>query len=331
MTDEGINRSAILLMSLGEDQAAEVFKYLGPREVQKIGTAMAMMGSVTRAEVSEVLDKFCSEAEGESPLGTDSTEYITTVLRKALGEDKSEGIIDRILHGGDTSGIEGLKWMDAESVAELIKNEHPQVIATIMVHLDRDQASEIITLLPDGLRKEVVLRIASIDGIQPTALKELNDVLSRVLAGGRNAKKRTMGGVRAAAEILNYMPGRQDTEIIDGVREVDAELAQAILDEMFVFENLLEVDDKGIQLLLRDVQSESLIVALKGCSQELRDKIFKNMSQRAGDMLREDLEAKGPVKVSEVETEQKEILKVVRRLADDGQISLGGKGDEAYV
>ena len=329
--DDGINRAAILLMSLGEEQAAEVFKYLGPREVQKIGAAMAQVRAVSRDEVREVIGKFCNEAEAGSALNADSTEYVKSVLRKALGDDKSASIIDRILHGGDTSGIEGLKWMDSASVAELIKNEHPQIVATILAHMDRDQASEIICLFPERLRKDVILRIANLDGIQPAALSELNEVLTKVLSGGQSMKKSAMGGIRAAAEILNFIPGAIEAQILEGVREADAEMAQTIIDEMFVFENLLEIDDRAIQLLLREVQSESLIVALKGCSQELREKVFKNMSQRAADMLREDLDAKGPVKLSEVETEQKEILKIVRRLADEGQITLGGKGEETYV
>jgi len=329
--DDGINRAAILLMSLGEEQAAEVFKYLGPREVQKIGQAMAQVKAVSREEVREVIGKFCNEAEAGSALNTDSTEYIKAVLRKALGDDKSASIIDRILHGGDTSGIEGLKWMDSAGVAELIKNEHPQIISTILVHLDRDQASEIIASFSERLRKDVILRIANLDGIQPAALNELNDVLTKVLAGGQNIKKGAMGGIRAAAEILNFLPGAVETQILDAIREADGELAQTILDEMFVFENLLELDDRSIQLVLREVQSESLIVALKGCSNDLREKIFKNMSQRAADMLRDDLDAKGPVKLSEVETEQKEILKIVRKLADEGQIVIGAKGEETYV
>jgi flagellar motor switch protein FliG len=253
------------------------------------------------------------------------------VLTKALGSDKAANLIERILHGGDTSGIEGLKWMDAASVAELIKNEHPQIIATILVHLERDQASEILSLFTERLRNDVVLRIATLDGIQPSALKELNDVLTKLLSGANNLKKSVMGGVRAAAEILNYVGTANETAIIASVRDYDPELAQKIQDEMFVFENLLDIDDRSIQLLLREVQSESLIIALKGTSEELREKIFKNMSQRAAEMLRDDLEAKGPVRISEVEAEQKEILKIVRKLADEGQIVIGGAGEESFV
>lgn len=332
MNDEGLEDSAILLLSLGEEEAAQVFKHLSPAEVQKLGQTMAKLSSVPRDRIENVLGKFQEEASQNSSLGLDSDEYIRNVLTKALGQDKANLLLDRILQGTDATGIEGLKWMDAPSVAELIKNEHPQIIASILAHLERDQASEVLAHLTERTRNDVVLRIATLDGIQPNALRELNDVLTKLLSGGsQQLKKTTMGGVRTAAEILNFIGTTDETAIIESIREYDPELAQAILDEMFVFDNLLDLDDRGIQLLLREVQSESLIIALKGANEAMREKIFKNMSQRAGEMLREDLEAKGPVRVSEVEAEQKEILKIVRRLADEGQLVLGGKGEDAYV
>jgi len=331
MSSEGVEKSAILLISLGEDAAAEVLKYLAPREVQKLGSAMAHLKQVTREKIDGVLSDFQTVADEKTTLGMASDEYIRSVLVKALGDDKAANLIERILQGGDTSGIEGLKWMDSPQVAELIKNEHPQIIATILVHLDRDQASEILGFLPERLCNDVTLRIATLDGIQPTALRELNEVLTKLLAGSNNIKKSAMGGARTAAEILNFMSSAQETSIIENIRQHDPDLAQKILDDMFVFEDIVDIEDRGIQLVLREVQSESLIVALKGTTDVVREKILKNMSQRAGDLLREDLEAKGPVRVSEVEAEQKEILKLVRRLADEGQISLGGKGEEVYV
>lgn len=331
MSDDGIQKSAILLMSLGEEEAAEVFKFLGPKEVQKLGAAMASIKQISREKVEDILSDFHSEAEGQTGLGGDSGEYIRNVLTKALGSDRAAGLIERILHGGDTAGIESLKWMEPNSVAELIKNEHPQIIATILVHLDRDQASEILGHFVERLRNDVLLRIATLDGIQPNALKDLNEVLTKLITAPNNIKKSAMGGTRVAAEILNFMAGAMETSVLANVRDFDPEIAQRIQDEMFTFDNILELDDRAVQLLLREVQSESLIVALKGTSEELREKVFKNMSQRAADMLRDDLEAKGPVRVSEVEAEQKEILKIVRRLADEGQIALGGKGEEAFV
>jgi len=332
VSDQGIERGAILLMSLGEEEAAEVFKHLGPKEVQKLGAAMAALQNIPRARVETVLGDFRKEAEGQSGLGGDSSEYIKSVLNKALGSDRAANLIERILHGGDTAGIESLKWMDAGAVAELIKNEHPQIIATVLVHLDRDQASEVLGFFVERLRNDVILRIATLEGIQPTALKDLNDVLTRLLTGSTNSiKKAAMGGTRVAAEILNYMSTTLETAVIATVRDFDPEIAQKIQDEMFTFDNLSDLDDRAIQLLLREVQSESLIVALKGTNEDLRERIFKNMSTRAAEMLREDLDSKGPVRVSEVEAEQKEILKIVRRLADEGQIAMGGKGEEAFV
>lgn len=331
MSDEGIARGAILLFSLGEQEAAEVFKYLSPKEVQKLGTAMARLRNVKRERIEEVLEAFHAETAVQSSLGMDSNEYIRAALTRALGPERANHLLDRILQGDDTSGIEGLKWMEAGMVAELIKNEHPQIVATILVHLERDHAAQILRYFSDRLRNDVMLRVATLDGIQPTALKELNEVFATVMSGSNNLKKSAMGGVRVAAEILNYMGGSLDTAIIDSVKDYDADLAQQIVDEMFVFENIIDIDDRGVQLLLREIQSESLVIALKGTSNELRDKIFKNMSQRAADMLKDDLEAKGPVKVSEVEAEQKEILKIVRRLVEEGQITLAAAGEEAYV
>lgn len=326
--DEGLEKSAMLLLSLGEDEAAEILKHLGPKEVQKLGQAMAQMKTVPREKIEAVLDELEAHTAKGTPMTVDEN-MIRAMLTKALGDDRAANLISRILQGGDTAGIEGLKWMDAATVADLIKNEHPQIIATILVHLEYDHAGEILKQFPERLRNDVLLRIATLDGVQPVALYELNDTLKRLLAGASsNVKKAAMGGIRHAAEILNFVGQAAETAIVDNVREYDPELAQKILDEMFVFENLLDVDDRGIQLLLREIQSDSLILALKGSSPELREKIFKNMSQRAAEMLKEDLEAKGPVRLSEVEAEQKEILKIARRLADEGQIVLGGKGGE---
>jgi flagellar motor switch protein FliG len=252
-------------------------------------------------------------------------------LTKALGEEKAGFLIDRILAGRDVSGIEGLKWMDADTIAELIRNEHPQIIASILVHLEQDQAGDILSKLGERLRNDVLLRIATIDGIQPNALAELNDVLSKIMAGSDKLKKATLGGVKSAAGILNFMGASAEQSTLDAIREYDPELATKIEDQMFTFDNVLDLDDKAVQLVLREIQTDSLTVALKGAKPELAEKIFKNMSTRAAEMLREDLESRGPVKVSKVEAEQKEILKAVRRLAEDGQISLGGKSDDAYV
>ena len=331
MNESGAERSAILLLSLGEEGAVEVFKHLGPREVQKLGTAMAKLSNISRAQVASVLRDFHEQAQQHTSIGSAPDQYLRSVLTRALGDDKASALIDRILQGNDNAGIESLKWMDSGSVAELIKAEHPQIVATILVHLDADQAGEVLAQLPERLRNEVVLRIATLEGVQPSAMRDLNEVLSQLLSGTDQVKKSARGGIEAAAEILNNLGATVEASVTSHIREVDPDLAQKIQDKMFVFENLMDLDDRSIQLLLREVQSETLVVALKGTSEPLREKVFKNMSQRAAEMLRDDLESKGPVRVSEVEAEQREILRIVRRLAEEGQIVLGGKGAESLV
>ena len=329
---DGLEKSALLLMTLGPDEAAAVLKHLGPREVQKLGMAMASLPAQPREKVGDVITELESHFDKGAPIEANE-EQIRDMLTKALGDERAGHIISRIMQGGsDTAGIESLKWMDPTTAADMIKNEHPQIIATILVHLEFDHAGEILKSFTERLRNDVMLRIATLDGVQPVALRELNEALTRTLAGASSAQKAAMGGVRHAAEILNFVGAGVETAVLDNVREYDPELAQKILDEMFVFENLMDIDDRGIQTLLREVQSDSLIVALKGAAPDLREKVFKNMSQRAAEMMREDLEAKGPVRLSEVEAEQKEILKTVRRLAEEGQIMIGGKGgDDAFV
>lgn len=331
MSDDGVMKSAVLMLALGENEAAEVMKYLSPKEVQKLGSAMATLKSVGREQVETTVKDFLSVADESSDFGLDSDEYIRSVLNKALG-DKASGVLDRILQNRDSSGIESLKWMDAPTVADLIMNEHPQIVATILVHLDADHASEILSQFTERLRQDTLLRIATLDGVQPTALNELNDVLSKLLSGNESLKKQSMGGVRVAAEIMNYFSGDVEATAMESLKSYDEELAQQIMDTMFVFDDIIGIDDKGIQVMLREVQSETLIIALKGTTAEMREKIFKNMSSRAAEMMREDLESKGPVKLSEVEAQQKQMLQVVRRLADEGQIMIGGKGgDDEYV
>ncbi len=331
LDEKGLEDAAILLMTLGEEEAAEVFKHLNPKEVQGLGETIARLKSVSRDRIESVMDNFDKLATSEHMLVEDSNEYVKAVLRRALGNDKANLLIDRILQGSDITGIEGLKWMDPQSVAELLRNEHPQIVAALLVHLEFEQAAEVLKLLTERQRNEVMVRIATLDGIQPQALRDLNDVMSKVLAGGDRQKKTSLGGVKTAAEIINSLGNAIETSILDFVRESDAELAQKIQDNMFTFDDVERIDDKGIQALMKEVQSESLIVALKGASTELRDKILRNMSSRAAETLKEDLESRGPVRLSEVESEQKEILKIVRRLVDEGQIVIMGGGDEQYV
>jgi len=331
MDDKGVEDAAILLMSLGEEEASEVFKHLSPKEVQKLGETIAKMKVVPRDRVEKVLDKFDLVAESQSTLVSDTDEYVRSVLRKALGDDKANLLLDRILQGSDVSSIESLKWMDPGSVAELLRNEHPQIVAAILSHLDFDQSSSVLRVFTERQRNEVLIRIATLDGIQPMALKDLNEVMGQILAGGERMKKSNLGGVKTAAEIINMMGTSVEASVLDYIREADSDLAQKIMDNMFTFEDVEKIDDRGIQAVLKEVQSESLIVALKGAGPELREKIFRNMSSRAAETLREDLESRGPVRLSEVEAEQKEILKVVRRLVDEGQIVLAGGGDDQFL
>jgi flagellar motor switch protein FliG len=331
LDDKGLEDAAILLMSLGEEGASEVFKHLGPKEVQRLGETITRLKSVPRDRFESVLTRFEKVASEQNVLVNDTDEYVRQVLRRALGDDKANLLIDRILQGSDTTGIEGLKWMDPSSVAELLRNEHPQIVAAILVHLEIDQAADVMKLLTERQRNEVMVRVATLDGIQPAALKDLNDVMSKVLAGGDRSKKANLGGVKAAAEILNMMGTAVETSVLDYVRESDNDLAQKIMDNMFTFDDLSTIDDKGIQALMKEVQTESLVIALKGATPELREKILRNMSTRAAETLREDLESRGPVRLSEVEAEQKEMLKIVRRLADEGQIVLSGGGDEEFL
>lgn len=331
MDDQGLEHSAILLLTLGEELAAEVFKHLSPKEVHRIGEAMTRIRTVPRERVNEVLDRFMHEAGSNRSLVADNDEYVKSVLRKALGEDRAGLLINRILQGSDTSGIESLKWMDAESVAELIRNEHPQIIASILVHLERDHAAEILGRLTPRTRSEVVLRVATLDSIQPNALRELNDVLSHVLAGAEKLRKAALGGTKVAAEILNGVGGKLEGEMLDSIRESDEILAQAIQDQMFTFDDLIKLDDRAIQTVLREVAGDSLVLALKGSGEEVREKVLKNMSQRAAEGLREDLESRGPVRVSDVDAQQKEILRIIRRLADAGEIAIGSGAEDAFV
>lgn len=325
----GVDRAAILLMTIGESDAAEIFKLMNPKEVQKIGEAMALLGSVDRETVDEVLSEFCDTVDEQTDLGIGNEEYLRNVLVNALGEDKAGNIIDRILMGHNAKGLESLKWMEPRSVAELIRLEHPQIIAIILSYLESDQSAEVLASLPENMRTDIIIRVATLDGIQPSALKELDEMLEAQFSGNSDSiKSAGIGGIKVAANLLNFMDSSSEAELMEKIKETDEELGQNIQDLMFVFDNLVDVEDRGIQSLLREISSENLIIALKGAGDDVKEKILKNMSKRAAEMLRDDLESKGPVRLSDVETAQKEILSVARRMAESGEISLGGGGDE---
>ncbi|QJQ94396.1 MULTISPECIES: flagellar motor switch protein FliG [Halomonadaceae] len=326
----GARRSAILLLALDEDSAAEVFKYLSAKEVQAVSHEMANLDQISHEEMRLVLSDFHTESEEFTAINLHSSDHIRSVLTKALGSERASSLIEDILESsGTSSGIDSLNLMEASLVSEMIRDEHPQIIATILVHLERHQAASILELFDDKLRNDVVLRIATFSGVQPAALQELTEVLGGML-DGQNLKRSKMGGVRTAAEILNLMNSSQEEIVIETVRAHSEDLAQKIIDEMFLFENLQDLDNRGIQLVLKEIDTNSLVVALKGAPEALVEKFLRNMSQRAAQLLQEDMEARGPIRVSQVEAEQKAILQVVRRLADTGEIVLGG-GDDTYV
>ncbi len=327
----GTDRAAVLLLTLGEENAAEVLKHMGPKEVQKVGSAMAMMSNVNRDQVAAVLQDFTSTVQDQTALGVGAEDYIRKAMIEALGEEKAGSLMDRILLGSSTKGLEALKWMDARAVAEMIKQEHPQIQAIVLSYLDNDHAAEVLGFFPERNRHDVLLRIATLDGVQPSALQELDIILERQFSGNQGVQSSSVGGVKAAADILNFVDSSVEAEIMESIKEVDEDLGQQIQDLMFVFDNLIDVDDRGIQALLREVSSETLILALKGADDAMKEKIFANMSKRAAEMMRDDLENKGPVRLSEVEGAQKEILSIARRMADAGDLMLGGKGADEFV
>jgi flagellar motor switch protein FliG len=326
----GTERAAILLLTLGEGEAAQILKHMSAKEVQRVGAVMAKMKNVSRAEVVRVVSEFTTNVEAQTSVGVGADEFLRKALVNALGEDKAAAIIDRMSIGRSSKGLEALKWLDARGVCELIRLEHPQMIAIVLAYLEPEHAAEVLQLLPGGLRSDVVVRIASLDGVQPSALTELDDIIEKQFSGNSAAKTSVLGGPKAAADIMNALEPSHESAIMDQIAKSDQALAQLIEDLVFTFEDLGDLDDRSLQELLRQVPGDGLLLALKGADQALKDKIFKNMSQRAAEMLKDDLEAKGPVRVADVEAAQKTILQTARKLAAAGSIALGAKGDE-YV
>ncbi len=327
----GTERAAIFLMTLGEDAASQVLKHLGPKEVQSIGTAMATIPAINRTQLSTVVEDFSRIVDDQTPIGVGSDEYLRKVLVQALGEDRARSLIDRILVGGNSTGLESLKWMDGRAIADMVRNEHPQIMAIVVSYLDSDHGAEVMAHLPERVRSDVIMRIASLESIHPSALQELDQILERQFSGNNTSKTSVVGGLKRAADILNLMDTSTENAIIEAIRESDETLGTRIQELMFTFDNLLDLDDRSVQRVLREITSEQLVVALKGATQEIKALIFKNMSKRASESLQEDLEMRGPTKLSEVEAAQKEILTVVRRLAEEGEIAAGGKGGDEYL
>ncbi len=323
-----IQRAAVLLMSLGESDAAQILKHMGPKEVQRIGTAMSQLANIQQDQVEMVLADFLNAVGNQTGLGVGADSYIRSVLTQALGEEKAGGVIDRILVGGNTKGLDTLKWMEARQVADVIRFEHPQIQAIVVSYLDADQAAEVLSYFDEKVRLDIMMRISALETVQPSALQELNDILERQFTGASSTQTTTMGGVKVVANIMNFFDSSTEASVMESIKEVDEDLGAEIQDMMFVFANLIDVDDRGIQTILREISTDVLVVALKGADTALQEKIFKNMSKRAAELLRDDLEAAPPVRISDVETAQKEILSVARRLADEGEIMLGGSGED---
>ncbi len=329
---KGVERAAILLLALGEKDAAEILRHMGPKEVQEVGLAMASLNNVTTDHMENVMRAFVDKIKTQTALGVDSDNYIRNVLTDALGTEKASGVIDRILLGRNSKGLEQLKWMDSKAIADLIRLEHPQIIAIVLSFLDFDQSAQVLAEFPERMRSDIVMRIATLDGIQPVALQELDEILEKQFAGSNNnVKSSSLGGTKVAASILNLVDGAVEGQIMEQILDADADLGQEIQDNMFVFENLIDIEDRGIQALLREVSSEQLLLALRGADEGLKEKIFKNMSKRASEMLRDDLEASPPARLSDVEGAQKEILIVARRMSEAGEINLGGSSGDEYV
>ena len=328
---EGVEKAAILLLSLSEEDAAQILKHLEPKQVQKLGAAMARIDDMTQSKITSVHKHFIEEIQNYSTIGFQSQDFVKRALTAALGEDKAANLIDQILMGSGAKGLDSLKWMDSKQVASIIRNEHPQIQTIVLSYLEPEQSAEILAQFPEKVRLDLLMRIANLEEVQPAALQELNEIMEKQFAGQAGTQAAKMGGLKSAANIMNYLDTAIEGQLMDAIREQDEEMSQQIQDLMFVFDNLVDVDDKGIQAILREVQQDALLKAIKGADEELKDKIMRNMSKRAAEMLNDDLEALGPVRISEVETAQKEILSVARRLSDSGEIMLGGGGGEEFL
>lgn len=325
---DGYLKTAVLLYSIGEDAAAEVLSRLDPRMVQKISETIAGLKKVDKERAKEILEEFHELVADSAEMGAGAEDYVKSLMNRMLGPDRAKPVISRILKKDDNEGIRDLKWMDSQTIASLIRGEHPQIMAAILAHLDRDQAGEVLAFLPDSVRDDVVIRIALLDGVQPEAFQDLNEVLVKIVSNPTGARTKVEGGARVAAEMLNGLPAGEDTKIIERIKDFDSALAQSILDEMFIFDDLARVDDRGLQALLRNIEQKVLIGALKGAKPEMREKIFSNMSARQAEMVRDEMSASPPMRLADVEAAQKEVVKIARTMADAGEITLGGKGEE---
>lgn len=324
----GPERAAIFLLGMGEAGAASIMRHMAPKEVQSVGAAMAALKEVSNEQIAEVVQDFSERVNAVNPIGIGANDFTRRVMVEALGEKRARSMLGKVMNGATSKGMDSLKWMDARSVAELIGDEHPQIIALVLASLDGDHAAQVLGMLPTEIRADVVLRVARLELIDPTALEELDQVLERQLDNTQEFPPASVDGLNTAAGILNGLDSEQEAEVLEALKQADMELGEKIQDLMFVFENLMTLDDRGMQRLIRDISVDNLTVALKGVDQELQERFFKNMSSRAAEMLKEDMEAKGPVKLADVEEQQKEILVIAAKLADEGEIFMGKGGDD---
>ncbi len=323
----GVQSAAILLLSLGENEAAEVLKHLGAKEVQQLGQAMASIASVSRDQATTVIDRFADSVANQSAIAPGGDDFVRRVLTNALGKDRASGVIDRILSGRNERTLEALTWMEPRTIADLLRDEHPQIAAIVLACLEEEQAAEVMSNLPERIRTDVMLRIATMDGISSQAMQELEEIMARQ-PPSRGKRPGSVGGAKVAANILTRLESGMEQDLLNQIRERDAELGAKLNDLLFVFDNLGDLEDRAMQSVLREVPGDKLGVALRGADPRVRDKITRNMSRRAADMLLEDMEARGPVRLADVEAAQKEILAIVRRLAEAGTIQLGAKGGD---
>ena len=323
----GTQRAAVLMLLLGEQQAADIIRYLNPKEVQALGAAMVSVSDLSQEAVNTVLDDFVATIKRQTSLGLGTTDYVENVLKRALGDDKAASVLGRITPGHGSKGLEILSWMDARSIADMIQNEHPQVVAIILSVLEHEVAADVLNFLPAETRPEVIQRVASLETVQPSAMEELESIMKKQFSNNSSAKSSSFGGVKAAAKIMNLTKTDLEAAVMKGLGVLDPELTQKIQDNMFTFENLTGVDNKGIQVLMRNIEPDLMMSALKGANEEVKEKFFSNMSERARGMFKDDMEAKGPMRLADVEIAQKTIMRIARKLSDAGDLVLGGGAD----
>ncbi len=320
----GAQRAAVLMLLLGEQQASEIVKFMNPQEVQTLGGAMVDVSDVSQEAVNAILDDFVSTIKKQSSLGLGNTDYVEKVFKRALGDDKAASVLGRIMPGQSSKGLEILQWMDARAIADMIKTEHPQVTAIILSVLDHQVAADVLNFLPDESRAEIIQRVASLETVQPSAMQELEAIMKLQFSTNTSSKSSSFGGIKAAAQIMNSTKTALENSIMKGLEEIDADLMMRIQDNMFTFENLSAVNNKGIQVLMRAVDNNQLMIAMKGASEEVKARFFDNMSERARGMFKDEMDAKGLMRLSDVEEAQKQIMRSARKLSDSGELVLGG-------